>query len=87
MFIEFPLSFLYSFVDVDVDKPDEKSIMTYVAQFLKHYPNPHQSEIDGHHDEVFFKFSVLYLVLDENCLIVFLKEMSLKQARTLGVCE
>ncbi|PAA66447.1 hypothetical protein BOX15_Mlig015905g1 [Macrostomum lignano] len=24
--------------DVDVDKPDEKSIMTYVAQFLKAYP-------------------------------------------------
>uniref|UniRef100_A0A3Q3Q292 Calponin-homology (CH) domain-containing protein n=1 Tax=Monopterus albus TaxID=43700 RepID=A0A3Q3Q292_MONAL len=24
--------------DVDVDKPDEKSVMTYVAQFLKHHP-------------------------------------------------
>nr|XP_006824848.1 PREDICTED: nesprin-1-like [Saccoglossus kowalevskii] len=24
--------------DVDVDKPDEKSIMTYVSQFLKEYP-------------------------------------------------
>ena len=25
-------------IDVDVEKPDEKSIMTYVAQFLKAYP-------------------------------------------------
>ena len=24
--------------DVDVDKPDEKSIMTYVAKFLEKYP-------------------------------------------------
>ena len=24
--------------DVDVAKPDEKSVMTYVAQFLKAYP-------------------------------------------------
>lgn len=41
-----------SLQDVDVDKPDEKSIMTYVAQFLKHYPNPHHSEADGQHNEV-----------------------------------
>ena len=26
------------FSDVDVQKPDEKSIMTYIAQFLKAYP-------------------------------------------------
>ena len=26
--------------DVDVDKPDEKSVMTYVAQFLNKYPEP-----------------------------------------------
>ncbi|KAK5887037.1 hypothetical protein CesoFtcFv8_018013 [Champsocephalus esox] len=37
--------------DVDVDKPDEKSIMTYVAQFLKHYPNPGLCEADGQQDE------------------------------------
>uniref|UniRef100_A0A8C1T5H7 Spectrin repeat containing, nuclear envelope 1a n=1 Tax=Cyprinus carpio TaxID=7962 RepID=A0A8C1T5H7_CYPCA len=31
--------------DVDVDKPDEKSIMTYVAQFLKHHPDRQETEI------------------------------------------
>nr|XP_013006519.1 LOW QUALITY PROTEIN: nesprin-1-like [Cavia porcellus] len=33
--------------DVDVDKPDEKSIMTYVAQFLKHYPDIHSTGTEG----------------------------------------
>ncbi|XP_016121197.1 nesprin-1-like, partial [Sinocyclocheilus grahami] len=26
--------------------------MTYVAQFLKHYPDPHQSETDGQQEEL-----------------------------------
>lgn len=30
---------------------------------------------------------IQYLVLDENCLIVFLQEKSLMQARILEVCE
>lgn len=29
---------MFFFKDVDVDKPDEKSIMTYVSQFFKSYP-------------------------------------------------
>ncbi|XP_071988617.1 calmin-like, partial [Engystomops pustulosus] len=37
--------------DVDVDKPDEKSIMTYIAQFLKHYPDPHNTAADGQEDD------------------------------------
>ena len=32
--------YIYDVSDVDVAKPDEKSIMTYVAQFVKAYPDP-----------------------------------------------
>uniref|UniRef100_A0AAR2ILP8 Spectrin repeat containing, nuclear envelope 1b n=1 Tax=Pygocentrus nattereri TaxID=42514 RepID=A0AAR2ILP8_PYGNA len=38
--------------DVDVDKPDEKSIMTYVAQFLKHHPDTQEAESVGQQEEV-----------------------------------
>uniref|UniRef100_A0A3B3XFV9 Calponin-homology (CH) domain-containing protein n=1 Tax=Poecilia mexicana TaxID=48701 RepID=A0A3B3XFV9_9TELE len=37
--------------DVDVDKPDEKSVMTYVAQFLKHHPDRKQSDLGGKPEE------------------------------------
>ncbi|KAM9000867.1 nesprin-1 isoform 8-T9 [Sarcophilus harrisii] len=37
--------------DVDVDKPDEKSIMTYVAQFLKYYPDIHNTCTDEQENE------------------------------------
>ncbi|KAM4529485.1 nesprin-1 isoform 3-T3 [Fundulus diaphanus] len=38
--------------DVDVDKPDEKSVMTYVAQFLKRQPDREQSVSEGQPEEV-----------------------------------
>nr|XP_021512701.1 nesprin-1-like isoform X2 [Meriones unguiculatus] len=37
--------------DVDVDKPDEKSIMTYVAQFLTQYPDIHAAACDGQEND------------------------------------
>lgn len=38
--------------DVDVEKPDEKSIMTYVAQFLHKYPEP---KVSLHHIRLLLK--------------------------------
>lgn len=37
---------------MDVDKPDEKSIMTYVAQFLKHHPDSAETDSVRHEEEV-----------------------------------
>ncbi|XP_068610253.1 nesprin-1 [Brachionichthys hirsutus] len=37
--------------DVDVDNPDEKCIMTYVAQFLKYHPDSKQSDVGGQQEE------------------------------------
>jgi len=42
----------YTCLDVDVDKPDEKSVMTYVAQFLKYYPDPHHTVTDVQENDV-----------------------------------
>lgn len=56
--------------DVDVPKPDEKSIMTYVAQFLHKYPEPKVRAQDFKCDIIFaivndYDFSFIYRVQAE----------------------
>ncbi len=50
---------------MDVDKPDEKSIMTYVAQFLKHHPDRQETEIGLQQEEVLYIFLILQLYFNQ----------------------
>lgn len=50
---------MVSFSDVDVDKPDEKSVMTYVAQFVRHRSDQKQSDSEERHDEEVTRLSDL----------------------------
>ncbi|PKU27051.1 hypothetical protein llap_22645 [Limosa lapponica baueri] len=51
--------------DVDVDKPDEKSVMTYVAQFLKYYPDPHHTVTDVQENDVMHWFCTRMAILSD----------------------
>ena len=44
-FVSIYLSRLLDPEDVDVDRPDEKSVMTYVAQFLHRYPEGSEGKV------------------------------------------
>lgn len=57
----------YICLDVDVDKPDEKSVMTYVAQFLKYYPDPHHTVTDVQENDVSFSCITLRIGLAWGC--------------------
>lgn len=59
----------YTCIDVNVDKPDEKSIMTYVAQFLKYYPDPHHTVADVQENEVSFSCIPIQASLSGGCFI------------------
>lgn len=60
---------LYSRLDVNVDKPDEKSIMTYVAQFLKYYPDLHHTVTDVQENDVSFSFIPMQISLLCVCVL------------------
>lgn len=58
----------YTCLDVDVDKPDEKSVMTYVAQFLKYYPDPHHTVTDVQENDVSFSCVTMRISLSRGGL-------------------
>lgn len=58
----------YTCIDVNVDKPDEKSIMTYVAQFLKYYPDPHHTVADVQENDVSFSCILTEIGLSQGVL-------------------
>lgn len=55
--------------DVDVDKPDERSIMTYVAQFLHKYPEPKVNYLLNCLFSVFLHVCIFHLVRLILCVI------------------
>ena len=62
--------------DVDVDKPDEKSVMTYVASFLNKYPEPGTSAVPVSRGRLCMKlidlkeslFTIIYLITPNHYL-------------------
>ena len=48
--------------DVDVNRPDEKSIMTYIAQFLHRYPEGSEGKVSNN----IFPYQILSLLLHDS---------------------
>ena len=67
--------------DVDVDRPDEKSIMTYVAQFLHRYPEGSEGKVILQLEIGFIK-RIVYIFQNTN-IFLFL-ELGNKNIALLG---